>query len=168
MKRKPGAAARYNVSIAEAQLVAARVFPNPTLNGGTSGRDVTHRGELREPANDDAGVTQTIELGGKRRKRVAVAQANLAQAAATLEDFFRMLRGNAATAFVDALTKRRIAEEKLRSAGALDQLVAANRKRLEVGDIGESSRAARSTTPRPCTRPSSSATSTAPRPCSTC
>ncbi|HEY6322012.1 MAG TPA: TolC family protein [Thermoanaerobaculia bacterium] len=131
------AAARYNVSIAEAQLVAARVFPNPTLNGGTSGRDVTHHGELREPANDDAGVTQTIELGGKRRKRVAVAQANLAQAAATLEDFFRMLRGNAATAFVDALTKRRIAEEKLRSAGALDRLVAANRKRLEVGDIGE-------------------------------
>jgi outer membrane protein, heavy metal efflux system len=131
------AAARYNVSIAEAQLVAARVFPNPTLNGGTAGRDVTHHGELREPANDDAGVTQTIELGGKRRKRVAVAQANLAQAAATLEDFFRTLRGNAATAFVDALTKRRIAAEKLRSAGALDQLVAANRKRLEVGDIGE-------------------------------
>ena len=41
------AAARYNVSIAAAQLVAARVFPNPTLNGGTSGRDVTHHGELR-------------------------------------------------------------------------------------------------------------------------
>ena len=131
------AAARYNVSIAEAQLVAARVFPNPTLDAGTAGRDVTHHGELREPASDDAGVTQTIELGGKRRKRVAVAQANLAQAAATLEDFFRTLRGNAATAFVDALTKRRIAAEKLRSAGALDQLVAANRKRLEVGDIGE-------------------------------
>jgi len=131
------AAARYDVSIAEAQLVAARVFPNPTLNGGTAGRDVTHHGEQREPANDDAGVTQTIELGGKRRKRVAVARANLAQAAATLEDFFRTLRGNAATAFVDALTKRRVAEEKLRSATALDQLVAANRKRLEVGDIGE-------------------------------
>jgi cobalt-zinc-cadmium efflux system outer membrane protein len=131
------AAARYDVSIAEAQLVAARVFPNPTLNGGTAGRDVTHHGEQREPANDDAGVTQTIELGGKRRKRVAVARANLAQAAATLEDFFRTLRGNAATAFVDALTKRRVAEEKLRSAVALDQLVAANRKRLEVGDIGE-------------------------------
>jgi outer membrane protein, heavy metal efflux system len=131
------AAARYNVPIAEAQLAAARALPNPTLTGGTSGRDVTHRGELREPAADDAGVTQTIELGGKRRRRVAVAQANLAQAAATLEDFFRTLRGNAATAFVDALTKRRIAEEKLRSAGALDQLVAANRKRLEVGDIGE-------------------------------
>jgi cobalt-zinc-cadmium efflux system outer membrane protein len=68
---------------------------------------------------------------------VVVAQANLAQAAATLEDFLRTLRGNAATAFIDALTKRRIAEEKLRSAVALDQLAEANRKRLEVGDIGE-------------------------------
>jgi outer membrane protein, heavy metal efflux system len=131
------AAARYNVPIAEAQLMIARVFPNPTLTAGTSGRDVTNSGDNREPANNDFGVAQTIELGSKRRRRVAVAQANLAQAAATLEDFFRTLRGNAATAFVDALTKRRVSEQKQRSAVALDQLVEANRKRLEVGDIGE-------------------------------
>jgi outer membrane protein TolC len=131
------AAARFNVPIAEAQLTAARVSPNPQLTVGTSGRDLTDRAEQREPANNDAGIAQTIELGGKRGKRVAVARANLAQAAATLEDFFRTLRANAATAFVDALTKRRIAEEKQRSAATLDQLVDANRKRLEVGDIGE-------------------------------
>lgn len=131
------AAARFNVPIAEAQLMAARVSPNPQLSLGTAGRDVTDTGENREPANNDAGIAQTIELGGKRGKRVAVARANLAQAAATLEDFFRTLRANAATAFVDALTKRRIAEEKQRSAATLDQLVDANRKRLEVGDIGE-------------------------------
>ena len=131
------AAARYNVPIAEAQVMIARVFQNPTLSGGTAGRDITDRGDQKEPANNDLGVAQTLELGGKRRKRVAVAQANLAQAAATLEDFYRTLRGNAATAFVDALTKRRIAEEQRRSATALDQLVDANRKRLEVGDIGE-------------------------------
>lgn len=131
------AAARFNVPIAEAQLTAARVSPNPQLTIGTSGRDVTDRAGQREPANNDAGIAQTIELGGKRGKRVAVARANLAQAAATLEDFFRTLRANAATAFVDALTKRRIAEEKQRSAATLDQLVEANRKRLEVGDIGE-------------------------------
>ncbi|MBV8200428.1 MAG: TolC family protein [Acidobacteria bacterium] len=131
------AAQRYNVPIAEAQLLAARVSPNPVLTAGTSGRDVTNHGDNREPANNSAGLTQTLELGGKRGKRVAVARANLAQAAATLEDFFRTLRGTAANAFIDALTDRRIAEEKKRSAEALDQLVAANQKRLEVGDVGE-------------------------------
>lgn len=131
------AAARYNVPIAEAQLEIARVFPNPTLTGGTAGRDITDSGSQKEPANNELGVAQTVELGGKRRRRVTVAQANLAQAAATLDDFYRTLRGSAATAFVDALTKRRIVEEKERSAAALDQLVEANRKMLEVGDIGE-------------------------------
>jgi cobalt-zinc-cadmium efflux system outer membrane protein len=131
------AAQRYNVPIAEAQVIAARAVPNPVLLVGTSGRDVTDRGENREPANNNAGLTQTIELAGKRGKRVAVARANLAQAAATLEDFFRTLRGTAADAFIDALTNRRIAEEKKRSAEALDQLVTANLKRLEVGDVGE-------------------------------
>ncbi|HEV3456806.1 MAG TPA: TolC family protein [Thermoanaerobaculia bacterium] len=131
------AAQRYNVPIAEAQVIAARVSPNPVLAVGTSGRDVTDHGESREPANNSFGLTQTIELAGKRGKRVAVARANLAQTAATLEDFFRTLRGTAAGAFIDALTNRRIAEEKKRSAEALDQLAAANRKRLEVGDVGE-------------------------------
>jgi len=131
------AAQRYNVPIAEAQVVAARVSPNPVLAVGTSGRDVTDSGENREPANNSFGLTQTVELGGKRGKRVAVARANLAQAAATLEDFFRTLRGTAADAFIDALVNRRIAEEKKRSAEALDKLVEANRKRLEVGDVGE-------------------------------
>jgi cobalt-zinc-cadmium efflux system outer membrane protein len=131
------AAQRYNVPIAEAQVLAARVSPNPVLAAGTSGRDITDHGENREPANNSVGLTQTIELAGKRGKRVAVARANLAQAAATLEDFFRNLRGTAADAFIDALANRRIAEEKKRSAESLDQLVTANQKRLEVGDIGE-------------------------------
>jgi hypothetical protein len=39
-------------------------------------------------------------------------------------------------AFVE-LTKRRVTEEKRRSVEALDRLVEANRKRLQVGDIGE-------------------------------
>jgi cobalt-zinc-cadmium efflux system outer membrane protein len=131
------AAARYNVPIAEAQLAAARVSPNPLLTVGTAGRDITDSGGQKEPANNEAGISETIELGGKRGRRVAVARANLAQAAATLEDFFRTLRANAAVAWVDALTKRREAEEKRRSTEALDELVTANRKRLEVGDIGE-------------------------------
>ena len=131
------AAARFNVPIAEAQLAAARTSPNPTIDAGRSGYDITDRGSNREPANNDLGISQTIELGGKRGRRVAVARANVAQAAATLDDFFRTLRANAATAFVDALTKRRTVEEKGRSAAALDQLVDANRQRLAVGDIGE-------------------------------
>src|SRR5579859_4123093 len=59
------AAQRYNVPIAEAQVTAAKVFPNPTLLGGSS-FDVSHEKQATTYAS---GVTQTILLGGKIRAR---------------------------------------------------------------------------------------------------
>ncbi len=131
------AAQRYNVSIAQAALEAARVFlPNPTLSLDGA-RDVTHGDAERMPTTSGFMFTQTIELGGKRRARIRVADLNLRAASATLDDFLRNLRADASAAFVDGLALRQALEQKRRSARSLDDLVVANEHRLRVGDVGE-------------------------------
>jgi cobalt-zinc-cadmium efflux system outer membrane protein len=77
------AAQRYNIPIAEAQVTAAKVFPNPTVQSGYS-TDVSHE---QQATTYSGGVTQTILLGGKIRARTALAKSNLMVSAAQLEDF---------------------------------------------------------------------------------
>jgi cobalt-zinc-cadmium efflux system outer membrane protein len=130
------AAQRYNVSIAEAAVAAAKEFQNPTLqlNGG---RDVTHSGSQRMPDTYGASLTQTIELGGKRKYRTLGARQNYAAASATLDDFLRNLKLDAAAAFADALSLSRSAEQKRQSADYLNRLAQTQRDRFQAGDISQ-------------------------------
>jgi cobalt-zinc-cadmium efflux system outer membrane protein len=125
------AAQRYNVSIAKALIAAAKVSPNPTVSFGyiVSGR--------KQPSTYNGGVSQTIEMGGKRHKRIAVAESNYLTATATVDDFFRTLRGTAANAFIDAVADRMIVDQKRSSFEALDKLATTNEKRFQAGDIDE-------------------------------
>ena len=127
------ASQRYNVSIAQAQIAKAKVFPNPVLGTG-AWRDISGQ---NMPSTFNMGITQTFLTGGKRRAGIEVAQRNLQVAGSNLEDFFRNLRGAAANAFVEALSARLIVEQKQRSAAFLDQLVKANEKRFQAGDVAE-------------------------------
>ena len=125
------AAQRYNVSITKALIAAARVSPNPTVSLGYTTADQS------QPSIWSGGVSQTIEMGGKRSRRIAVAEGNYLTAAATLDDFFRTLRGTAASAFIDAVADRMIVDQKRNSYEALDKLANTNEKRFQAGDIDE-------------------------------
>jgi cobalt-zinc-cadmium efflux system outer membrane protein len=127
------AAQRYNVSIAQAQIVKAKVFPNPTLGSGYSG-DISGQDM---PSIINIGITQTFLTAGKHRAGIEVAEKNYLAAGATLEDFFRNLRAASANAFIDALAAELIVEQKRRSSEALDRLVEANEKRFRAGDLAE-------------------------------
>ena len=125
------AAQRYNVSIAKALIAAARVSPNPTVSLGYTSADQS------QPSIWSGGVSQTIEMGGKRSRRIAVAETNYLTTAATLDDFFRTLRGTAASAFIDAVADRMIVDQKRNSYEALDKLATTNEERFKAGDIDE-------------------------------
>jgi outer membrane protein, heavy metal efflux system len=125
------AAQRYNVSIAKALIAAAKVSPNPTVSLGYTSAD------QGQPSIWSGGVSETIEMGGKRGRRIAVAERNYFTAAATLDDFFRTLRGTAAGAFIDAVADRMIVDQKTNSYEALDKLATTNEKRFLAGDIDE-------------------------------
>ena len=127
------AAQRYNITIAQAQVVAAKVSPNPVL-AWTFATDVSHRDQATTWSQ---ALTEEIEVAGRRKFRVTAAQKNLLAVSATVDDFFRQLQGTAATAFVTALAGQMTVDEKHRAFEALDNLAKANEKRLSEGDIGE-------------------------------
>ena len=127
------AAQRANVSVAEAQIAIARIFPDPQLTVGVSSVDVS----VGSPTLTNVSVQQTVELGGKRGARITAAKHDLSSAEAALEDFLRTLRGDASDAFIDALAKRLVLQRKRITQASLERLVAVNQERLRTGDIGE-------------------------------
>lgn len=69
-------AARYDIDTAEAEKLTARLRPNPQLSISTSGIPLAFTGPFIKEQTYDYGISQTFELGGKRRKRMAAADAN--------------------------------------------------------------------------------------------
>jgi cobalt-zinc-cadmium efflux system outer membrane protein len=69
-------AARYDVDTAEAEKLTARLRPNPQLSVGLSGAPLNLSGPVLREQTYDYSISTTFELGGKRGKRIAVANAN--------------------------------------------------------------------------------------------
>src|SRR6185369_5903889 len=69
-------AARYDIETADAEKLTARLRPNPQLTFGLSDLPVNLSGPIIKEQTYDYGISHTIELGGKRSKRIDVADAN--------------------------------------------------------------------------------------------
>lgn len=128
------AAERFNVSIAQAEALSAKVFPDPELSFGFAdqGQRRMHSGYAY-----NAGLAYTLELGGKRKARIDLAhrQAELAQL--LLQDYFRNLQTDATTAFLTALKQKALMKVKLNSYEMMRQLSASDSIRLKLGAITE-------------------------------
>jgi cobalt-zinc-cadmium efflux system outer membrane protein len=82
-------------------------------------------------------LDQTIEYFGKRKWRIRTADQAYHAAAATLEDFLRNLKLDAAEAYITALAAQRALEQQRQSTDYLNQLAAVQQHRFAAGDIGE-------------------------------
>ena len=69
-------AARYDVDTADAEKLTARLRPNPQITIGSSGLPLNFSGPFISQQTFAYGISQTLELGGKRRKRIDAANAN--------------------------------------------------------------------------------------------
>ena len=69
-------AARYDIDTADAEKLTARLRPNPQLTVGLSGLPVNLSGPIIKEQTYSYGISQTLELGGKRGKRIDAANAN--------------------------------------------------------------------------------------------
>jgi outer membrane protein, heavy metal efflux system len=126
-------AQRANVPIAEAQIAIGRVFPDPVLTVGVASVDVSGKGA---PTATTVGLTYSVELGGKREARVAVAERGNAEARAALDDYLRTLRAVATNGFIDALYAQIVLARKQQTLASLEKLVHVNEERVRSGDIG--------------------------------
>lgn len=125
-------AARARLAIAEGKLRQVGFRPNPTFDTefGTP-RILGGEGEY----DFSAGVSQTFELGGKRTKRVAVAELELQQIRADVLALERKLAVEIRTAYTNALSAARQLDvlEKLIVANA--EIVRIIEARLKEGDV---------------------------------
>jgi len=75
-------AARYDVDTADAEKLTARLRPNPQVTVAFADIPLDFRRNFVKPETYDYGISQTLEIGGKRQKRIDAANAdsNVAQA----------------------------------------------------------------------------------------
>lgn len=97
-------AARQDIAAARGFLTQARLRPNPGLDVTvSSGRPLGSPGE----GGIDVGYAHTIELGGKRARRIDVAQVGVDVAELLVADRERLLRADIRTRYAEALAAAR-------------------------------------------------------------
>ena len=125
-------AARQRLAIAQGRLQQARLRPNPTLDA-EFGSPRFLGGEAE--SDFSVGVSQVFELGGKRARRIAVAELDLQQARAEVLTLERQFAVGIRTAYTRAVSAARQLDviEKLLAADA--ELVRMTDARLKEGDV---------------------------------
>ena len=127
-------AEKYNVDIAEANVKAAKVFPDPELSVSYTNNQ---NWDLEMGYGVDAELSYTLELGGKRKARVRLAQSEKEMTDALLEDYFRNLRADATIAFLTAVKQSKLHEIQKESYIQMLKLARADSIRFRLGTIPE-------------------------------
>lgn len=125
-------AARQRLAIAEGKLRQAGLRPNPKLEA-EYGSPRFLGGEAESDLS--VGVSQRFELGGKRSRRVAVAELEVNQVRAEIAAIERELIIGIRTAYTNAIAAARQLDVLERLIAANEQLVRATQARLDEGDV---------------------------------
>jgi cobalt-zinc-cadmium efflux system outer membrane protein len=137
-------AAKSGIDAAQAQLIVAKEFPNPTFSYSTakigSHENSTPLGNGLWSRSYDTifAVNQLIEIGGKRHDRKASAQAGITGARARFYDARRLLDQDVTKAYLSALLAGENAHILNESARMLQHEVEIAQARLKAGDISDS------------------------------
>ncbi|NVO00427.1 MAG: TolC family protein [Geobacteraceae bacterium] len=127
-------ALREEKGIKDAARIRAGILPNPTLEFEVKS------GALTGSKNESSlglGISQEFVLGGKRDKRLALAERELEVYRWQLTDRERLLRGEVKNAYFDLLLATERLELADRSMALNRQLLDVTRARLAAGDIPE-------------------------------
>ncbi len=127
-------AEKYNVDIADAQVKAANVFPDPELSVSYANNQ---NWNLQMGYGIDAELSYLLELGGKRRARIRVAQSEKEMTSALLEDYFRNLRADATIAFLTVIKQNKLHQIQKASYMQMLELARADSLRFRSGAITE-------------------------------
>ncbi len=134
-------AERYNLSIADARIITARLRPNPVISSGVDYIDAFGTGfNLRNaagPTEFNFRVDFVLERGRKREWRTELAQNAREVAQFQLLNATRVLIQDVQSAFVDVLLAKenlKLAQENL---AAFNRIVDVNAARVQAGDLAK-------------------------------
>lgn len=129
------AAEQYNISIAEAEIEAAKILPDPELS--FTAYDNQER-RMKMGYGFEAELEWDLELGGKRKARRNIALAERELAEMELTEYFKKLRKNATIEFLEALRNSMHHEVEKKSFERMRELSIQDSIRHEEGKISKS------------------------------
>ncbi len=141
-------AEKHNVPIAEARLVTARLRPNPVLTLGSDYLDWLGSGftDFQHtvpplsgggPPEWNARIDWLVEGGGKRQRRIDVADAARSVAQLQLLNSTRQVVLDAQNAFIDVVAAKDSLALARENAKSFESIVAVNTARLAAGDVAK-------------------------------
>ena len=135
-------AQRLNIDQSRANEITAALKPNPVFSNVNEDLQIFNPSNLtlenirtnQEFANS---LSYTLERGGKRLKRVQVAQDNTDLTEKSVADSERQLRFQVAQAFINVLLSKSILQFAKDDLTNFEKVVALNQSRMAAGDISE-------------------------------
>jgi len=130
-------AARYQVDVARAEQIAARIRPNPGFTFSAENVKVSGDTPFNRLYEVSTTYAQTFELGGKRRLRREVADLIVSVAEARLADVLRQRMFEVKRAYYEAVLVRYAQFNAMENRTSFDELIRFNKVRFEEGAIAE-------------------------------
>ncbi len=125
------ASQKYNVSIADAAIQTASMFPDPQLEVETTNNGVNQNMGYVYGTS----IGWTLELGGKRKARINLAKNQSELSKIQLQDFFRNLRAEASVGYIEALRYKALLEVQQDSYQNVLQLAKSDSIRYRLGTL---------------------------------
>lgn len=127
-------AEKYNLDIADAEVEAAKMFPDPELSFGW-----VDNGERRMEMGYgfEAEISWDLELGGKRKARKNLANSQKVLATLELQNYFQELRAEATIAFLETLQHKLLVDVKQDSYESMKQISNSDSIRFSLGQISK-------------------------------
>ncbi|UCA62051.1 TolC family protein [Chryseobacterium rhizoplanae] len=127
------AAQKYNVSMAEASILTAGIFPDPQIEIETSNNGVS-----KDMGYTMGGaVSWTLELGGKRKARIETAKNEAEYSKLQLQDYLRNLLADATLGYIEALKTKALLNVQKESYQSMLRLAKSDSIRYKLGDISK-------------------------------
>lgn len=127
------AAQKLNISIAQADVKASKIFNDPALALEYANND-DHRMQMGQGYS--AELSKTFSFG-KRRSRIDLANSEMELTEALLEEFFRNLRAESTVAYLNAIKHTKLCELKESSYSSINELATADSIKFRLGKITE-------------------------------
>ena len=135
-------ALRLTIEEARADEITAALKPNFNVNFGAEGFPLFSPGQINSgflgnEVSYSAGVGYTFERGGKRAKRLNVAQDTTEVTRMSVADQERQLRFQAEQAFIAALLAKSTLDLAKENLNSFSKVVEVNRQRVQAGDLAQ-------------------------------
>ncbi len=128
------AAEKYNIDIAEAEVQAAKMFPDPELSFGWVDNQ---QKRMQMGYGFEAELSWDLELGGKRKARKNLAKDQKVLAELELQEFFQTLRAESTVAFLEALQNKMLFDIQKDSYESMLQVAKSDSIRYSLGQISK-------------------------------